>query len=233
MKSKVNLKFNLIVCFLALVFADCKDEEKFDNFKFADKDISIDCEKANLKLLINEAVYSFEDDITTFYSKNEPNINIAYSQFVRNAVNGQINYAEIVSPHTVKVFEVLKKESVFWDHKNPKSHLNYNSPFFQCMTDNIQDENLKTTLNALISTNSMSPKLFAAPLMSRYNRATSDKYLASYIAFDLYYAKLFDVDFSRVKEELVEKEKVDFNKVPIQQPVADPSGTQLLINNGK
>tara|TARA_R110000868_G_scaffold267206_1_gene526482 strand:+ start:1365 stop:2015 length:651 start_codon:yes stop_codon:yes gene_type:complete len=216
MKSKINLKFNLVVFFLALAFVGCKEEKKFDDFKFPDKDISIDCEKENLKLLINEAIYSFEDDITKFYSKDQPNINLAYSQFVRNAINGRVKYTDIVSPHTVKVFEALKKEGKLWDAQNTKSHLNYNSAFFQCLADNIQDKNLKTTLNALISTNSMSPKLFGSPLMTRYNRATSDKYLAGYIAFDLYYAKLFDVDLTQVKEKPIEDNKVDFNKVPTQ-----------------
>ena len=77
-----------------------------------------------------------------------------------------------------------------------------------CIAQNITNPDLKTTLNALLSTNSMNPKLFGAPLSTNYSLTLSDKYLAAYVAFDLFYAKLFDVDFSKVEKE---KQKVDFN----------------------
>lgn len=208
----MNTKFNLIVFLLALTLVNCKEKETFNDFKFADKGISIVCEDENLKALINEAVFNFEDDITKFYGKEKPNLASAYSQFIRNAISGRVKYEEVATPHTVKIFEALKKENSFWDAENEKSYLNYTSPFFNCISDKIQDQNLKTTLNALISTNSMSPKLFGSPLMSRYQNALSDKYLAAYIAFDLYYAKLFSVDLSNVQEK--PEPKVDFNKIP-------------------
>jgi len=212
----MKTKFNLILLSLTVTVFSCKNEKPFDDYQFISNGIMINCNDENTAAIVNEALFSFENDITKFYSKGQPNINLAYSQFVRNAINGRVSYAEIVSPHTVKVFEALKKEGEIWDAQNSKSHLNYNSTFFDCITNNIQDKNLKTTLKALISTNSMSPKLFGSPLMTRYNRATSDKYLAGYIAFDLYYAKLFDVDLSQVKEKPIEDNKVDFNKIPTQ-----------------
>ena len=46
-----------------------------------------------------------------------------------------------------------------------------------------------------------------------YRNALNDKYLALYIALDLYYSKLFDIDFSKVNLDKPEQ-KVDFNKVP-------------------
>jgi len=210
----MNTKFNLIVFLLALTLVNCKEERTFDDFKFIDKEINIDCEKEELQSLINEAIYSFEDDITKFYAKEQPTMSIVYpySQFIRNAISGRVKYAEVATPHTVKIFEALKKENSLWDTENTESHLNYKSSFFNCISDKIQDQNLKTTLKALISTNSMSPKLFGSPLMSRYQRVASDKYLAAYIAFDLYYANFFDVDLSNVKER--PEPKVDFNQIP-------------------
>ena len=77
-----------------------------------------------------------------------------------------------------------------------------------CISQNIANPDLKTTFNALLSTNSMSPRLFGAPLVSSYSLALNDKYLAAYVAFDLFYAKLFDVDFT---QPLSKKPKVDFN----------------------
>ena len=41
----------------------------------------------------------------------------------------------------------------------------------------------------------------------------SDKSLATFTALDLYYAKLFNIDFSKINLEKSEQ-KVDFNKIP-------------------
>ena len=196
----------------------CKKEATLSEYKYTDKGIVLNCENIDTKLF-NEALFTFENDMINFYSTDKPNISRAYAQFVRQAINGQVKYENMLSPHTVKIFEILKNKNDLWDATNPNSHLNYNSIFFNCITNNIQNKNLKTTLKALISTNSMSPKLFGAPLITNYNQALRDKYLSAYMAFDLFYAKLFDVDLSKVTLKSSEP-KVDFNKIP-QTPKTD------------
>lgn len=203
----MKTKFYLIVLFFALNITSCKKENTFTEFEFADKPIALACENANSKLY-NEALYSFENDILNFYSKENKSLLTAYSQFVRLAVFNRANYREIVSDHTLKVFEALKEDSELWDLNSPKSHLNYNSDLMHCISQNIINPDLKTTFNALLSTNSMSPKLFGTPLATSYSLTLTDKYLAAYVAFDLFYAKLFDVDFT---QPVKEKAKVDFN----------------------
>lgn len=204
----MNTKFYYIALILMFSLSSCKKETTFTDFKFSDKPATLACENLNIKLY-NEALYSFEDDILNFYQRNDKkSLLSSYSQFIRLSLYNRANLKDIVSEHTLKVFEALKKESELWDLNNPKSHLNYNGPLMACISNNITDQNLKTTLNALLSTNSMSPKLFGAPLATNYSLSLRDKYLASYIAFDLFYAKLFDVDFS----EKDQKQKVDFNK---------------------
>lgn len=164
--------------------------------------------------LINEALFAFEDNISSFYGKTSPNpsLQLAYGQFMRDALSDRANFLEIATPHTVEVFNVLKTKNNLWNMNNTASYLNYNSTFFNCITNNIQDKNLNTTLHALIETNSMNPKLFGAPLSTRYMTVLNDKYLAAYFAFDLFYAKLFDMDLTQVKER--EPQKVDFNLLP-------------------
>lgn len=213
MKSKLmKVKFNLIVFLLVLTLTSCKKENTFNDFKFESKGVVVDCENKNLSALLNEALFSFEDDITKFYNRGQTNLPSAYSQFIRNALSNRVKYEDVVSPHTVKVFEALKQENSLWDAENKASYLNYNSTFFNCIADKIQSKDLKTTLKALVSTNSMSPRLFGSPLMSNFRLVSSDKYLSSYVAFDLYYAKLFNIDLSNVKEK--PEPKVDFNQVP-------------------
>ena len=95
----------------------------------------------------------------------------------------------------------------------------------ECISSNLENDALKTTLNALLSTNTMSPKLFGVPLTTKYSSAMNDKYLALYIALDLFYAKMFDVDFSNVNfDRPVEEQKVDFNKRPKPAPVDSHAG---------
>ncbi|MBC3757587.1 hypothetical protein H7U19_04180 [Hyunsoonleella sp. SJ7] len=211
-------KLNLIVFLIVITFCSCEKKAKektLSDYKFAEKGIVLNCDGFDAKLL-NEALFSFEEDIIAHYGKDNPNVTRAYSQFVSYATRNRVKYSEVVSPHTVEIFEVLKTKSELWNPNSAKSKLNYDSPVFKCIVDNISDNNLKTTLNALLTTNSMSPKLFGPALQSKYSLAIRDKYLSAYMAFDLFYAKLFDVDLNQVKEK--PKAKVDFNKLPPKAP---------------
>ena len=93
-----------------------------------------------------------------------------------------------------------------------RKFLENNSSIIKCISSNIIDKNLKTTFNALISTNSMTPKLFGTPLMTKYRNLINDKYLATYVALDLYYAKLFDVNLADINFN--KPQPLDFNVVP-------------------
>ena len=197
----------LITLFFLCFTIGCKKENTFTTYEFADKPVALACENLNSKLY-NEALYSFENDILNFYGKDKKSLLLAYSQFIRLSVYNRVNYKNMVSEHTLKVFEALKNDTELWNLENASSHLNYNSALMDCIAVNITNPDLRTTLNALLSTNSMNPKLFGAPLSTNYSSTLSDKYLASYVAFDLFYAKLFDVNFSQVEKE---KQKVDFN----------------------
>ena len=196
------MKTNLyITAFLLVVtLVSCKKENSFTDYKYADKPLALPCNDINSKLY-NEALYSFEDDILNFYDKDKKSSLLrVYSQFIREAVYNRAKYQNMVSEHTLKVFEALKQDNDLWNPNNPVSKLNYNSKLMDCISKNIKDNDLKTTLNALLTTNSMTPELYGAPVLSNYRLAMSDKALASYIAFDLYYAKLFNVDLTQVEK---------------------------------
>lgn len=224
----MNSKITLITLLFVITLFSCKKENPFTDYKYADKPVAFTCEDVNAKLL-NEALYSFEDDIIKHYQKRSknPRLDQAYSQVIRNSVFGRLKAEDIVSKHTVSVFEALKKEDNLWSSKNPKSRLNYNSAVIKCISNTIKDSNIKTTLNALLSTNSMAPKLFGPAIVNKYRNALNDKNLAMYIALDLYYGKMFDIDFSKVNLDKPEQ-KVDFNQVPtfekptIEKPAVDP-----------
>jgi hypothetical protein len=203
MKTKIYITTFLLV----FTLISCKKENTLSEYKYADKPMVLPCDNLNSKLY-NEALYSFEDDILNFYGKDKKNLLSSYSQFLRFAIYGRVKYQDIVSEHTLKVFDALKNDTDLWDLNSAKSHLNYSSKLMDCISKNIKNKDLKTTLNALLTTNSMSPELYGAPVLASYSLALNDKALASYVAFDMYYAKLFDVDLTQVGKE---KPKVDFN----------------------
>ena len=108
----MNLKLTSIVFLLIFTVFSCKKESHFSDYKYTDKPVAFTCEGINSKLL-NEALYSFEDDIANHYKGKGKNYRLdqAYSQIIRNSVFGTLKLEDIVSKHTVSVFEALKNES--------------------------------------------------------------------------------------------------------------------------
>lgn len=208
----MNLKITLITLFLTITFFSCK-QNIFNEYKYNDKPNVLVCEELNTKLY-QEALYSFEDDIVKYYSKTNPNANliIAYSQFTRAAIYGRVEYENIVTEHTLKIIEALKKEENLWAPNNFESKLNYKSEIIKCISKNLNDKNIKTTFNALVSTNSMAPKLFGTALKAEHGNALNDKYLAIYIALDFYYAKLYELDLTEIDFDKP-KPNLDFNVI--------------------
>lgn len=196
--------FKLIVFLLVCTFSSCKNEATLSEYKFSDQETVLNCEGQDSKLL-NEALYAFEEDIKTYYANNytkNGELYLFYSEFIVRYIKNLVPYEELVTPHTLEVFNVLKTKTELWNPENTVSKLNYYNPFFNCIAANVQDKDLKTTLNALLTTHSMSTRLFVSPLTTQSRTVADDPYLRAYVAFDLFYAKLFDIDVTKVKERV-------------------------------
>ncbi|EMQ94661.1 hypothetical protein D778_00615 [Xanthomarina gelatinilytica] len=206
MMSKTLLKFSIIA--LCFTLFNCKNESaSFTNYKYADKENILVCDNLDTKLYF-EALLSFEDDITNKYNPQNKDLRRSYSFFTRDAIANRVNYQDIVSPHTMEVFEALKQDKDLW---NADNSINYNADIFKCVSSNFKNKDLQTTFNALVSTNSMRPDLFGAPLIKHVKNAHDDRYMAAYIALDLFYARLFQVDPTTVTEK-PETDKANTNK---------------------
>lgn len=210
--------FKLFAITLIISLASCKNEKAnvFTDYKFSDKPEALACEGMDTKLL-KEALYTFEDDIIKHYNSKNSNLSQSYSRFINEALSNRLKIEDLISAHTVKVFEALKNNNALWDLNNANNKLNYNSEALKCIANNINDNRLKSIFNSLLSTNSMSPKLFGAALQSNARILLNDRYVATYVALDFYYSKLFDVDFTKVNLE-VPQTNVDFNKIPPSEP---------------
>lgn len=197
MKSYIKL---FTVALVSLTFINCKNNEvKLSEYKYLDKTLNITCTQID-STLIKEAVLSFEDDISNHFMRNEtPNLSQAYSRIINYGIYGKAPYRDMVSDHTKEIFDALKTNTDLWITKDDNTTLNYNHPYVLCLAENIKDKDINTTFNALLNTNSMRQDIFAEAFRRKSSLALRDKYLATYIALDLYFAKLFNVDFNQPK----------------------------------
>ncbi len=193
------LKLTLIV--VCLSFYGCKNENStasFSDYKYANETENVlKCDGIDTKLY-HEALLSFEDDIVKAYNARNNDPRVAYTTFFRTHLGNRVNFQEVVSPHTMKVFEALKEQSDLWNSDNS---INYNAAIFECLSSNFKNQSLATTFNALVETNSMRLDLIGAPLQKEMKNASSDRYLSTYIALDMYFANLFKVDSAQVTEK--------------------------------
>jgi len=194
--SKSQLKLTFIA--LCLIFFNCKKETaSFTNYKYADEENVLICENVDSKLYM-EALLSFENDITNYYDPKTKDLRRSYSFYTRDALGNKAKYQDLLTPHTMEVFEALKNDSDLW--KEDQS-INYNSDLITCLGNNFKIHGLQTTFKALVSTNSMRPELFGAPLLKYVKNAHEDRYMAAYVAFDLFYTKLYDIDPTTITED--------------------------------
>lgn len=193
------MKLKLTVLAVVFCFFNCKQdnpkEQQIDfDYKYPSVEKLIDCEGLNSGLF-QEAMQSFENDIVKFHTPNQPVYSRAYSIFVGQAIGNNVNYKKMVSEHSKKVFEALKQDKNLWIENADGTKLNYQHPIFKCIGANIKDEPLRKTYNALIETNSMSVRMFEGQLRGKTFGMKDDKYLAAFVALELFYGRFSDIDF--------------------------------------
>lgn len=214
----MKTQLSILGIILSITFLSCKQETTAHiDYQYANKPQIIECEKVD-SLLLKEAFYTFENDLLDFYDPQNKNQSRAYSSFVRIAANNmsRIDFNKIASTRTMEVYNALKKDTGLWNGNN----LNYEHPIFTCIGDNIRDQALNKTYNALISTGSMRADLFGAPLAAKYQQVNADKYLGIFVALQYYYANLAGVtpqpkqEVNTLQSNQPDNSPVDFNKVP-------------------
>jgi len=185
--------FITLLLFAFILSSSCNSLD----YKYSDKEDTIICEEydVNTKLL-KEALYSFENDLRTHYTRKLKSLPRGYINYINLGITDSIPSKETISDYSRLIFELLKDEKDLWIIKNGKHKLNYNSSIVTCISDNIMDKGLKATFNALLSTNNMHPRLIGPAIQSKINVTITDKHIATFIALDMFYARLFDVDFT-------------------------------------
>ena len=213
----MKTQLSILGIILSLTFLSCKQENNSAaniDYEYADKPQPIDCKKVDT-LLLKEAYYTFENDVTNFYDPQNKNITRAFTSFIRMASNNidRVDFSKIATPRTIEIYNTLKNDTDLWVGNN----LNYEHPVFSCLGENIKDQALNKTYNALLSTGSMRADLFGAPLGQKSQQVNADKYLGTFVALQYYYANLANVTPQPKQKATLDQpdnSPVDFNKVP-------------------
>lgn len=209
---KTLLKLTVLSLFVSILSCKKESDSIIFDYKYSETENVLNCENIDTALY-HEALMAFEDDIMKVYNTKNEDSRIAYTSFFRAAKRNAVVFQDLASPHSMKVFEALKSDTNLWI-KN--GQLNYNADIFKCIGNNLNDEGLATTYKALIETNSMRFDIFSAPLTAKLKTVHTDRYLATFMALDMFYSKLLDVDPTKVNENKQNEKPVNTKTV---QPI--------------
>ncbi len=181
----------VILLMLIIILASCTQFGKI-TYKFSDKPAKIECNTAT-DALLNEALYSFEEDILTKYDSTNKRSSAAYARFIYNGISGTEDYKSIANPHSLQIKDALLAKGIL-SNSGGKSNLNYQHPDVACIIDNIEDPDLKRTIQALISIDGMDPALFNDRLRNAGSTMANSPNKAAYVALDAYYQNLVNLE---------------------------------------
>ncbi len=179
----------LLIILTTLVLS-CNKTPKLD-YKYGDKEQLIICANQN-NALLNEALYSFEEDILKSNPSPTKTLNAAYAQYIYKGMLGTMPYTKIANEHSLAIRDQLITEGII-NTTGAKSNLNYEHPAVQCIINKIETEDIKRTINALLEVNGMDPGLFSSRLRNFGREAAKSRYEATFIALDSYYQNLVGI----------------------------------------
>lgn len=208
---------NSLVLITVLFLSGCAKEERIV-YKYTEQPDFVICDLKN-EDLYNEAIHSFENDIFTYYDTISQSPLKGYTQFTAFALNGRLKVEDIASEHSLKLAKLLKKDNQLWQTTSGITTLNYSSLLMDCIVDNIINDDLKTTFNALLSTNSMRRNTVLTPIRNNARQLLTDRGLKTFVAFEYYYAVLMDIELSQLTstlEPFKAKPAIEFNEKPLK-----------------
>jgi hypothetical protein len=192
-------KYSILIA-IAITILSCKKQEPIE-YQFTDSPETIKCKGINYDLA-HDAYYSFRQDIAIYVKDlhigyDYLNYKESLGYYIYRGAQGNFDFKEIASPHTIQLLKLLKENTDIWDTTNPKSNINYHSEFINCLVQNIKNEEVKQTIISLIESNSMNPSIFTENYRANVFDSYSDNHFGMLIAFDTYYQYLYDVDFNK------------------------------------
>lgn len=167
-------------------------------YKYQNEEQVIDCPNIDTKLM-NETLYAFKEDISRYFLKEIQEkdyliFSYSYNQYIYRGAKGNLLYNEIVSDHSIKVYnELLKQDNLFIKIKG-KSNLNYKNEFVQCLIKNIKNKEIKNKIIDLINVDYLSPDVMAENYRVASSDVETDPNFLLFIALDTYFQRLLDLN---------------------------------------
>lgn len=189
--------FKLLALVILVTISSCDNAKKIE-YKYAESPKLLACDFPDGDLY-KEAIYSFENDIINAYDMQNKNATKAYSNFINFSLRRSLDVKNIASERSLKIAKALKKDSNLWATNNDVNTLNKSHSLIDCIANNIKDKDIKATYNALLSTNSLKPNLILPLLSSSVRSIQADGSVKSYVALELFYAQLLNVELEELK----------------------------------
>ncbi|PKA83810.1 hypothetical protein ATE92_1976 [Ulvibacter sp. MAR_2010_11] len=192
-----------IAVFLVLGILTTSCNEKFD-YKYKDKAQVVSCPGAD-NALLNEALFSFENDIASFYNQDNYPLGspmffeFGYANYMYTGATAEADFKNMVSPYTLQILEKLKKEKQLWEKSSKETTLNYKSEFVQCLIENIKNQEIKQKIQTLLDVDYLNPAFMAEFYRVNSVDALDDKYFALFIALETYYPRLMKIEFTALE----------------------------------
>lgn len=204
------MKRTLVLLVPLLLLFGCKNEPKIE-YKYSDQEDLFMCSSADMDL-IKEAVYVFEDYISknyAFLSKQPPE---GYHNYIELLYDDRSPAKEFFSPHLIKFTEYIKNQNDLWVEIDGQLKLNYDHELVTCIVNNIKDEQLRNTIDVLITSNTVKPQVLGPIMMRNKQMMQEDRALATYLVLETFYPKLFYMnspDFVENADKLNNKDELD------------------------
>ncbi len=190
---------NKFYCFftavlMIVVLASCKPDI---TYKYADKLQPVACTELDRDLM-HEAMYSFEQDIAAHYNfrgydpASPMYIHNGYSNYVWGGVTNSAPFLDIYSEHSKTVLKALLSIDDLFLKDGELYKLNYKHPYVVCLINNIQDDDLRVSINELLAAGSFSTDLMASPFRKKAVQNAKDKNLAMFMGLATYYNNLLN-----------------------------------------
>ena len=184
---------------VAIMFLGCKNEPNIA-YKYQLEDDLFECDEIDMDL-IKEAVYAFEDYIENYYFMEPPkSLDKGYYFYWDTSKSDWIPKVEFINPHILEIRDELKKIEGLWIINGIEAKLNMSHPFIKCISDYMDDQELKKIFDVLVQSNTFKNQVFLAPLKRDPIKFSKDRALVTYLALNTFYARILNLDFSNLEE---------------------------------
>lgn len=182
-----------VIYFVVLLLLNGCDSVKKPEYRFQNEKNLFLCNGTDMET-VKEAVYVFEDYITEHYAFLSKTVGEGYHNYIKLLLDDRSPASEFFSEYLIEFKDYLKTRDEFWVEKNGQLRLNYDNELVSCIINNIQDEQIRKTIDALVSSNTARPELLGPVLYRNRTMMTEDRALATYVVFETFFPKLFYMD---------------------------------------